>query len=503
LFLACDEMGVKPLYFDGERDRFTFASELKALVAGRRAKPSLDVVALSRYLGFQWSPGGATPLAGVSRLGPGEALRVKDGSVVKRWRWANSAWTGLPPIDGDAISRVASGLRTAVQRQMVADVRVGAFLSGGLDSSAVVAMARELAPQIECFTIDTGHERDAGVPDDLPYARRVADHLGVRLREVRVDSSCMAANLERMIFQLDEPLADPAPLHVLQISRLAREHGVKVLLSGAGGDDLFTGYRRHRALMLERYWTWTPRGVQRQLRTLASCLGHRSALGRRLNKAFSHVDSPRDERLTGYFLWADPHRIRDLFSAHYRDSLSHEELLAPLREYLRTLPPDLPALQRMLALEQRFFLADHNLLYTDKMSMASGVEVRVPFLDPDLVRLANALPASLKQRGVQGKWVLKKAMEPYLPHDVIYRPKAGFGAPLRRWLRGELRDWIADILSADTLRRRGLFDAEAVTALVADDRAGRVDGAYTIFGLACIEVWCQNFIDRIPIAANQ
>ncbi|MEK7737395.1 MAG: asparagine synthase (glutamine-hydrolyzing), partial [Pseudomonadota bacterium] len=260
LFLACDAMGVKPLYFSEGRDGFVFASELKALAACGGVAASLDLPALLRYLGFLWSPGGATPFKGVSRLGPGEALRVKDGRIVRRWRWADSAWTGAPlALDAaEAIRRVQEGVRTAVHRQLVADVPVGAFLSGGLDSSAVVAMAREVAPDIECFTIDAGAVRDAGVSDDLPYARQVAKHLGVRLHEIRVDSSRMAADLERMVFQLDEPLADPASLNVLYISRLARQHGVKVLLSGAGGDDLFTGYRRHRALLLERYWAWLP-----------------------------------------------------------------------------------------------------------------------------------------------------------------------------------------------------------------------------------------------------
>ena len=168
-------------------------------------------------------------------------------------------------------------------------------------------------------------------------------------------------------------------------------------------------------------------------------------------------------------------------------------MVAPLEQYLSALPRCLPPLQRMLALEQRFFLTDHNLLYTDKMSMAAGVEVRVPFLDNDLVQLANGLPPGLKQRGAEGKWVLKKAMEPYLPHEVIYRAKTGFGAPLRQWLRHELRELVDEMLSADTLRRRGLFEPKAVASLVADDRTGRVDAAYTILGLVCIEIWCRNF----------
>ena len=496
LFLACDAMGVKPLYFNDGRESFIFASELKALVASGQVTTSLDVPALSRYLGFLWSPGGVTPLMGVSRLGPGEALQVKDGRIVRRWHWARSAWTEGAPVATDSIRSVTEALRTAVHRQMVADVPVGAFLSGGLDSSAIVAMAREVSPNIECFTIDTGVLRDAGVTDDLPYARRVAKHLGVTLREIQVDSSSMATNLEHMVFQLDEPLADPAPLHVLYISQLARQHGVKVLLSGAGGDDLFAGYRRHRALILERYWTWMPHVLRRGLRNSTSHLGRYGAVGRRAVKAFAHADSPPDQRLMGYFLWAEPSRVCGLFAPEHRRALARADMLAPLKGYLAALPPELPPLQRMLALEQRFFLADHNLLYTDKMSMAAGVEVRVPFLDNDLVRLANALPPGLKQRGAEGKWVLKKAMEAYLPYDVIYRPKAGFGAPVRRWLRHELREWVGDILSGDSLRRRGLFDAKAVASLVADDRAGRVDAAYTILGLVCIEIWCQNFIDK-------
>lgn len=498
LFLACDAMGVKPLYFSEGRDGFVFASELKALLARGGVTGSLDVAALFRTLGFLWSPGGATPIKGVRRLGPGEALRVKDGRIIRRWRWAGSTWVAEPlELDAaEAIRQVREGVRTAVHRQMVADVPVGAFLSGGLDSSAVVAMAREVSPDIDCFTIDTGAVRDAGVTDDLPYARLVAKHLGVKLHEIQVDSSRMAADLERMVFQLDEPLADPAPLNVLYISQLARQHGVKVLLSGAGGDDLFTGYRRHRALMLERYWGWLPVAARQGLRNMTSRMGQAGTLGRRLVKAFAHADLPPDQRLAGYFLWADPARVLGLFAPEHRAALAGEAMAAPLEDYLATLPPGLPPLQRMLALEQRFFLADHNLLYTDKMSMAAGVEVRVPFLDSDLVQLANRLPPGLKQRGAEGKWVLKKAMEPYLPHEVIYRPKTGFGAPLRHWLRHELRELVDDMLSADTLRRRGLFDPTAVANLVADDRAGRVDAAYTILGLVCIEIWCWKFMDK-------
>lgn len=498
LFLACDSMGVKPLYFCEERDRFVFASELKALVASGVVEASLNVSALFRYLGFLWSPGGATPFKSVFRLGPGEALRVKDGHIICRWCWASSVrQTESMELDpAQAIQQVQEGLRTAVHRQMVADVPVGAFLSGGLDSSAVVAMAREVSPNIDCFTIDTGKTEDAGVVNDLPYARQIAKHLGVKLHEVRVDPSRVAADLQQMVFQLDEPLADLAPLNVLYISQLARQHGVKVLLSGSGGDDLFTGYRRHRALMFERYWAWLPVSARKSLRHTSSRLDQSASWSRRITKAFAYADFPEKNRLTSYFLWGDAQRVLKLFAPEHRAALANEVITAPLDNYLDTLPSGLPPLQRMLALEQHFFLADHNLLYTDKMSMASGVEVRVPFLDNDLVRLANALPLHLKQHGAEGKWVLKKAMEPLLPHDVIYRPKTGFGVPLRRWLRHELKELVDDMLSSETLHRRGLFDPTAVAELVTEDRAGRVDAAYTILGLICIEIWCRRFLDQ-------
>jgi asparagine synthase (glutamine-hydrolysing) len=170
--------------------------------------------------------------------------------------------------------------------------------------------------------------------------------------------------------------------------------------------------------------------------------------------------------------------------------------------FLKDLPIETSRLERLLALEQRFFLTDHNLTYTDKMSMAAGVEVRVPFLDLNLVDFAASIPAHFKQRGSEGKWVLKKAMEPYLPKDVIYRPKSGFGAPLRRWIQGELRDLLADLLSEQSLRHRGLFDPTAVRRLIEANDKGKVDASYTLLSLMCIELWCRQFVDQTRVSSH-
>lgn len=498
LFVARDALGVKPFYYTETSSGFAFASEIKALLCLVPEARELDIPALHRYLSFLWCPGEGTPLRGVRKLLPGEAIVVRAGKIARRWNWYQ-----LPVFRGvtgdlskaDSLTGTVQGLRRAVHRQLVADVPVGAFLSGGLDSSAVVAFAREQAPDIRCFTIESAGGQEAGTTDDLPYARRVAQHLDVPLDVVQIDASRMADDLERMVVLLDEPLADPAPLNVLYISQLAREQGVKVLLSGAGGDDLFTGYRRHMAVQYERFWRWLPAGARSGLERMTAGMDQRNALSRRLAKLFNGAGLDGDARLVTYFAWVREADLLALYTPEFRASLSQARTFEPMLDFLKPLPASVQPLDRMLALEQRFFLADHNLTYTDRMSMAAGVEVRVPFLDLDLVEHAAKIPLGLKQRGRVGKWVLKKAMEPYLPKDVIYRPKSGFGAPLRRWMRHELRPLLGDLLSVESLKRRGLFEPAAVQQLIARNDGGKVDAAYTLLSLLSIEIWCRAYID--------
>ncbi len=502
LLLARDALGVKPLYYSEGTHGFAFASEIKALVPLLDGVGAVDQASLQRYLTFLWCPGEGTPFCDVRKLGPGEAMSVRDGKVMRRWTWYElpQKRVAVGSMGADhAIRCVREGLAEAVRRQLVADVPVGAFLSGGLDSSAIVAFARDRVPDLRCFTIEAAGGTDAGEADDLPYARRVASHLGVPLDVVTVDAARMAGQLEQMVWQLDEPLADPAPLNVLYISQLARESGIKVLLSGAGGDDLFTGYRRHLAVRYERLWSWLPQGARHRLAEVTRGMDQRSAHSRRISRLFAGAGKSGDERLAGYFAWAQRDDLVSLYSQQMREVVAGVRAEQPMIDFLADMSSERSQLDRMLALEQRFFLADHNLVYTDKMSMAVGVEVRVPFLDLELVDLAARIPDKYKQRGRIGKWVLKKAMEPYLPHDVIYRPKTGFGAPLRRWMRHELRELLGDMLSVDSLRRRGLFDPKAVQLLIAENHEGRQDAAYTLLSLLCVEIWCRRFVDGASI----
>jgi len=503
LFLARDGVGVKPFYYTENKKGFLFASELKALLAEPSVERTIDPQAIQYYLTYLWCPAPHTPLESVKKLEPGYALIVKDGQIRRHWQFYDLPYhQSIEPISSEeAIVQVRQHLEQAVKRQMVADVPVGAFLSGGLDSSAVVSFARQYAPEqrLQCFTIGfegKDAETSDGMTADLPYARKVAKHLNVDLHVVQPGPE-MIDQLEKMIWLLDEPQADPAPLHVLLISQLAREYGIKVLLSGAGGDDIFSGYRRHFALMQEKYWNWMPGVLRRRIASATHHIPVSNSLGRRVAKAFQYADLNGDDRIASYFFWINPGLLFPLYGSMLKDQLiSSAHPSYPLHSALSNLPEDTPPLNRMLYLEGKYFLADHNLNYTDKMGMGAGVEIRVPLLDPDLISLATRLPVEYKQRGRIGKWIFKKAMEPYLPSEVIYRPKTGFGAPLRYWLRNQLRPLVEDVLSENSLKNRGLFDPAGVRNLLELDRKGRTDAAYTFFAMICVELWCKLFLDH-------
>ena len=499
LLICRDGVGVKPLYYMTNESGFIFSSEIKALKPFFEPEPKIDFEALEKYLTYQYCPGNSTSLSDVKKIDPGHTITVKKGKITgyKKWFTLPQTKKYKQIVNRDsAILKVQEGLRKAVHRQMIADVPVGSFLSGGLDSSAIVAFAKEINPDIQCFTIESEGGTDKGDHDDLPYAIKAAEHLDVDLKIVKAKAKSLAEELEKMIWHLDEPLADPAALNVLYISKLARENGIKVLLSGAGGDDLFTGYRRHLALNYEKLWTWLPNPLLNNISHFAQGLNQKNAISYKLNKLLSNADAIGHKKVTKYFSWAKKDKLLSIYSERMKKEIENHSPEEPLIDFISTMDEGLSPLEQMLGLEQRFFLTDHNLNYTDKMSMAVGVEVRVPFLDYDLLEISAKIPSKYKQNGRVGKWVLKKAMEPYLPDNIIYRPKSGFGAPIRRWIRDDLKEMIEERLSHKSLSARGIFDPIAVEKLIEDNDRGLYDGGHTIFSILCIETWFRLFVDK-------
>lgn len=502
LFLVRDAYGVKPFYYYQGRNDYVFASELKALMVYPGISLEIDSDAVFQYMTYLWASAPRTMLKKISKLPLATAQLVKEGKIVKEWYWHRPAFCGNRLYESqEAIAvGVATRLEEAVRRQLISDVPVGAYLSGGVDSSSVVSMMRRVMPatKIDAYTIGFKNQADMdGDPIDLPYARQVADYLNVNLREIIVSSDDLINKIEEMLFYLDEPQADPAPINAMIIAERARFDGVKVLLSGTGGDDIFGGYRRHAAICYEKVWCWLPYLARKALLKTSSLFGHeQNLLRRRFAKAFAFADATPQNRLVSYFKWTGDKLRNSLLSDEMRKSVASGAAEMPLYNSLTEIPFEDNFLNRMLYLELKHFLADHNLNYTDKMSMRHGIEVRVPFLDEDLVMYASKIPPRLKNTGFNGKVIFKKSMEPFLPKSIIYRKKTGFGAPLRRWIKTELDEYVKDVLCKESVRSRGLFDYKNIENLIKQNTANKVDGSYTIFSMLCIELWCRLFIDK-------
>jgi asparagine synthase (glutamine-hydrolysing) len=385
---------------------------------------------------------------------------------------------------------------------MLSDRPLGAFLSGGVDSSAIVAaMSAAATSPPSTFTIGFSEKdlRHEIVPDDVGHARSVAEHFGTDHHEILLEPDVLDL-LPRAIWHLEEPVADPAAISTLLICREAGKR-MPVMLSGVGGDELFAGYPRHLAYKISRAFDQLPAPVRAGLERVAAPVGRPGAPGRlrgprrNLWKYLRAAGLPKFERYLSFLTYYPEQELDDLLAPDVRAHLNGHDPRARHREHLER-ADGLDELATLLYLDSKTFLPNLNLTYTDKMSMAASVEVRVPLLDDELVDLSASIPSSMKLRGVRRKYVFKRSQEGALPSRVIWRPKAGFGAPLRAWLVDDLSPMIEDLLSEETLRRRGLVDPATVIRLRRENAAGLADWSMQIYTLLCLELWSRQWTDK-------
>ncbi|MFI5140457.1 MAG: asparagine synthetase B family protein, partial [Sphingobacteriales bacterium] len=485
-------------YKDGQ---FAFGSEMKLFKDIPGFDKSLNPLAFFYYLQLLYCPGVITPFQHVSKLLPGHYLifdlQNKELAFTKYYEMSFDV-DKTERSEKEWIAMLDKALTSAVKRQLMSDVPLGFYLSGGLDSSMIVAMAKKISPsqKITCFTIDTGDaSSEEGLVDDYYYARKIADHLEVDLKvfPAKID---ILSEFDKMIWHLDEPQADPAPLNVYNICSCARKMNIKVLLGGTAGDDIFSGYRRHQALRLEPLLKLFPKIAVKITDSLLSVFDVSNPFIRRSKKILREVNKTKNERFAGYFTWMSTEAISELFSESAKEAIAEKVLPEQyLESKINELPADTDDLNKMLYLESQGFLPDHNLNYTDKMSMAAGVETRVPFLDTELVKLATSMPVKYKIRGNETKYLLKKLGENYLPKDAIYRPKTGFGAPVRKWIREDMHEMIGERLSFQKITERNIFNPQKVKNLIDANASGKIDASYTIWALLAIESWLIQFFD--------
>jgi asparagine synthase (glutamine-hydrolysing) len=494
LFCARDHIGTKPFYYTQNKQGIAFASELKTLLHIPQLDTTLDMQSLADYLTYLWCPGEGTLFKSVKKLLPGHYMKIQNGKVVIH-KWYSpplpTVENNKPIYEQKKPEDLLHLLDEIVGEQMVSDVPVGAFLSGGVDSSAVVAsMCQHTSKPIETFCIKNDL-KDEGFSEDVVYARMVAERYNVKLNEIESSDEGLQ-DLPKMVETLDEPQADPAPLYVEHISAIAKKMGIKVLMSGTGGDDVFSGYRRHQAAMLmdklDGYPPFLKNAVAGGCRLFTNGKG---PLARRMGKLSHLLKQEAQEGILNSFAYTDPDTIEGILIN--KNNIKHNYFNNALKD-----KNEQHLLNKLLYLEAHGFLPDHNLNYTDKMGMAEGVEIRVPLLDKKLFDFAHNLPVNQKIHGTETKYILKKALETRLPREVLYRSKAGFGAPIRSWIFSEnTKDMVQDLLFSSKTTGRGLFDTKEVKKLLENTQKGVIDNAYTILSLMVIELWLRQFFDKI------
>jgi len=512
LLLARDPLGIKPLYYAAPQpSSLLFASEIKALCAHPRLTREPDFAAIQQHLTFCHASGDRTAIKGVHRLPPGALLRwsarTRRAEIARYWRprYRSLAEQTMPRSEG--VVRLREAVANATRRQLVSDVPVGSFLSGGLDSSLVTAAAApEARSGFACYTITFPPEANQldRMVEDAPYARHLAARLRLPLYDVPIGPQ--SADLwPKLIHFLDEPIADPAAITCYLLSRLARDHGTKVLLSGQGADELFAGYPRYQALRAARFADALPRALVRGAGYAAQLLpgarsGQLGALLRRGRRVLHSLGSEPDERFLAWCAGSPPASAARVLSADVRAQLGAESGIDECLRQIRAgaLPPIDSYLDRDLSV----YLPNHNLLYTDKMGMAVGVETRVPLLGNEVVQLGTSLPWQWKLIP-DTKAILRDAARGVIPDRLIDRPKAGFGAPYRQWLRGDLAPLWNELTSPASLRARGWFDPAALTAVREESQAGRNDLYLLQWAVLTLELWARQFLDANPAPAEQ
>lgn len=507
LFIARDRLGIKPLYYAVRDSRLYFGSEIKSLLLAPDVNAEIDLGGMREYLSLRYVPHPGTLFRNVKKLQPGCTLNWQNGQIaIQRF------WDGSQPVEqlkgseDDLIHQCRDVLRDSVRRQLMSDVPVGFFLSGGIDSSTLLACASEVhTGPLQCYTISF-REQDARLEqsgDDAYYAKRVAAHFGAECKEILVDPN-VTEWLPKVIWHLDDAVSDHAAIATWLICREAKPSST-VLLSGQGGDELFAGYRVHLVGKYPKWPALLPPALRQnlliapidRLGQLASRFPSISpglilAFCRYSSRALRLAGLSQAEQFIGMRSYMDESDFRKLLTPEvFAASRPHDDIL---RQHFQD-ASSLDALDQLLYVDQQTFLPDLNLAYSDKMSMANSIEARVPLLDNKVIDFMRGIPPSLKLRGYNQKYILKKAMEDILPNEIITRRKAGFGLPVRSWLRNELREMIGDLLSEKRVRERGLFQPDAVRQLVLENQTGVRDHTFTLWSILTLELWQQTFID--------
>jgi asparagine synthase (glutamine-hydrolysing) len=489
LFIARDRAGKKPLHYFFDANGIVFASEPKAFLADPdfEARPSLP--ALAEYMTYQYVPSPLSAFEGVAKLPPAHYLLVEDGNVTVNRYWKLSYRNKTKISDDEACEALIAQLREAVRLRMISDVPLGAFLSGGIDSSLIVALMAEESSRVKTFSI--GFEESDF--DELPYARRVAERYGTDHCELIVRPNATEV-IPKLVWHYNEPFADASAIPTYYVSQMTRQY-VTVALNGDAGDENFGGYGRYLPDGPQ-----LPTGMRRGVAALADRLPLKSrtrSFSNRATRWLKRVSEPATQRYARRIMHFEPEVQAEVSTPEFVDALGHRSPFELLLGSSRV-SDAADRIDAMLDLDVNHYLPDCLLVKVDIASMAHGLEARSPMLDHVFMEFAASLPSHMKVRGLATKYILKRAAVPFLPHDNIYRAKRGFSIPLAPWFRGEFGDYARDVLLDGRLAERGYFKTAVIRRWLDEHRSGVNTWQKQLWNLLILELWHRMFIDERP-----
>lgn len=492
LFLARDRLGIKPIYYRWAGGRLVFASEIKAILEDPSIERRVDAQAVYDYVGYEFVPGPRTMFAGIEKLQPGHTLTLEGGRISSRPYWdltcerADIGWE-------DAKRRILELLQTSVERRLMSDVPLGVFLSGGVDSSSVLAMMSELRRQtdepIRTFTI--GYDDPSF--SEIEYARAVSRRFGTRHTEVMI-RPVTPEDIERGVWHLDEPMTDLSAIPLMLLCQRVRQD-VIVCLSGEGGDEVFVGYDRFRASRFSaQYYERLPRGLRGLVQALVRRLPDQEQKKGAVNIVKRFVDGARLDPAGEHMRWQyflSPELAPGLFRGGFLSTVDPAPFRLVAEWASRCASRD--RLDREVYVDLKMTMADSVLMKVDKMSMASSLEVRVPFLDHELVEFATSLPPEWRMRGFETKTILKEAMLAHLPREILYRKKQGYSLPIKNWLRNELRDYAREQIRGSDLLRE-VFEPAVIERVWQEHLSRRHNHNHLLWALLNLALWHRRFV---------
>ncbi len=494
LFIARDRVGKKPLlYAHRPNGDLVFGSEFRALLAHGDVPRDVDYEAIDSYLTYLCVPAPQTAFAAIRKLEPGHWLRWKDGSVETRRYWLPDFSKKLKIDETEAIEETTRILKEATRLRMIAEVPLGAFLSGGVDSSAVVALMAQLSDRpVKTFSIGF-EEQDYS---ELKYAKRVAEHIGAEYNEFVVKPNALEI-LPTLVRHYGEPYADSSAIPTYYVAKETRQF-VTVALNGDGGDESFAGYERHAAMQIAEIYHRIPGILRRALVEAPIGLIPTSELKRsRVRDAQRFLKAASLGRNDRYLRWMSTftgEAKASMYSASFSDRLNGADVGHFLDQWFEK-ANGTGILDATLLTDQMTYLPNDLLVKVDIASMANSLEARSPFLDHKVIEFAASLPENLKMKRFETKSLLKKVAARLVPPEVVYRRKMGFGVPIGDWFRGEMKDFVRDVLLSDSSLGRGLFDPAAVTRYVDEHTSAERDHTFQIWTLLMLELWFREFID--------